>query len=173
MYPAIVDPANHPRYPSRPFFRDRDDLLGEVSPPRRRFNPRCVQQASSDKPGVSKRSAYRGLRYGHTFTTSTQSRQETRGRSFKRPNRVDERRYADLSLSFFAFSGRIMGIPDGQGARHITGNGGEEESKNKKKKRKKNPEIRKRKAKKKEKKVQKRVTREQRRREKRERKRER
>ena len=41
-----------------------------------------------------------------------------------------------------------MGIPDGQGARHITGNGGE---KSKKKKRKKNPEIRKRRAKRKEK----------------------
>lgn len=41
-----------------------------------------------------------------------------------------------------------MGIPDGQGARHITGNGGE-----KSKKRKKNPEMRKRRAKKKEKKV--------------------
>lgn len=42
-----------------------------------------------------------------------------------------------------------MGIPDGQGARHITGNGGEKSKK--KKKRKKNPEIRKRRAKRKEK----------------------
>ena len=58
-----------------------------------------------------------------------------------------------------------MGIPDGQGARHITGNSGEE-SKNRKKRKEKPGDQKTKGEKERNKKVQRRVTREQRRREK-------